>query len=316
MSDQSEAVSLQPSVALLGRGRTRGPRRMLESRWGYAYLVPALLILVAFTFGPALFVVYISFFNWNLLDPALSRPVGLQNFANLLGSASFIGSLGVSVAFTLATVAASTLVGLGIALLLNRRTLGRSTARIAVFTPYVTPLVATSIIWIWIFNPQFGLANALLHAVGLPELQWLESTTWALPAVIIYSLWHNLGFTVIIFLAGLTTISRELSDAARVDGANAWQELRWVTLPQLVPTMLFVVVISSIGALQAFTQFYTMTGGGPLGATTTTSYLLYQEAFVFYHTGPAAALAVILFLITAGLTLAQLRLGRNRDATA
>ncbi len=289
---------------------------MLESRWGYAYLVPALLILVAFTFGPALFVVYISFFNWNLLDPALSRPVGLQNFANLLGSASFIGSLGVSVSFTLATVAASTLVGLGIALLLNRRTLGRSTARIAVFTPYVTPLVATSIIWIWIFNPQFGLANALLHAVGLPELQWLESTTWALPAVIIYSLWHNLGFTVIIFLAGLTTISRELSDAARVDGANAWQELRWVTLPQLVPTMLFVVVISSIGALQAFTQFYTMTGGGPLGATTTTSYLLYQEAFVFYHTGPAAALAVILFLITAGLTLAQLRLGRNRGATA
>jgi multiple sugar transport system permease protein len=312
---------LLPRLALnrpdrTGRFSGRRYRRMRETRWGYLYVAPALLILIAFTFAPTLFVVYISFFNWNLLDPPLSRAVGLSNFSQLVGSADFLHSLFVTAYFAVATVALGTAVGLFIALALNRKAFGRSATRLAVFSPYVTPLVATSIIWVWIFNPQFGLANAALHAVGLPELQWLESTTWALPAVVIFTLWHNLGFTVIIFLAGLTTISQELSDAARVDGADAWQEFRWVTLPQLTPTVLFVVIISTVGALQAFTQFYNMTGGGPLDATTTTSYLLYEQAFVFYRAGPAAALAVVLFVITAALTLVQLRLGRNRDASA
>jgi multiple sugar transport system permease protein len=299
-----------------GVSHRRPYRRMRDTRLGYLYLAPALAILTVFTFAPTLFVVYISFFSWNLLDPAQSHAVGLHNFTQLAGSASFLSSLFVSLYFVVATVGAGTVIGLAIALVLNRKTRGRSAARLAVFSPYVTPLVATSIIWVWIFNPQFGLANAVLHAIGLPELQWLQSITWALPAVIIYTLWHNLGFTVIIFLAGLTTMSQELSDAARVDGASSWQEFRWVTLPQLVPTLLFVVIISTIGALQAFTQFYSMTGGGPLDSTTTTSFLLYQEAFVFFHTGLAAAIAVILFLITAVFTLAQLRLGRNRDAMA
>jgi ABC-type sugar transport system permease subunit len=213
--------------------------------------------------------------------------------------------------FVGATVGCSTVLGLGIALLLSRRGLVRRIVRLAVFTPYFTPLVATSIVWVWIFNPQFGLADSLLRLVHLPEVGWLQSTTWAMPALIVYTLWHDLGFTVIIFLAGLSTVSGELREAARVDGANYWHEVRDVVLPQLVNTTLFVVVITTIDSLQAFTQIYTMTGGGPLSATTTTGFLLYQQSFVFYRTGFGAAIAVVLFVVIALFTLIQLRLSRR-----
>ncbi len=291
-------------------------RRMRDTRWGYLYLSPAVLILLAFTLAPALFTLYISFFHWNLLNAAQSKPVGLGNYRALLHSADFAHSLLVSAYFVVVNVGAGTVLSLAIAVLLNRRVSGRGAARLAVFSPYVTPIIATSIMWVWIFNPQFGLANTLLHTLGLPELGWLESTTWAMPAIIIFTLWHSLGFTVIIFLAGLTTISHELGEAARVDGANAWQEFRWITLPQLTPTVLFVVIITTIGSLQAFTQFYSMTGGGPLASTTTTSFLLYQQAFVFFDTGSAAAIAVVLFAIIVALTLVQLQISRRRGADA
>jgi ABC-type sugar transport system permease subunit len=180
-----------------------------------------------------------------------------------------------------------------------------------VLTPYFTPLVATSIVWVWIFNPQFGLLDSLLRLMHLPAVGWLQSTTWAMPALIVYTLWHDLGFTVIIFLAGLATVSDELREAARVDGAGYWHEVRDVVLPQLMQTTLFVIVITTIDSLQAFTQIYTMTQGGPLGATTTTGFLLYQESFVFYRTGFGAAIAVVLFVVVALFTLLQLRLARR-----
>jgi ABC-type sugar transport system permease subunit len=187
----------------------------------------------------------------------------------------------------------------------------RRIVRLAVLTPYFTPLVATSNLWVCICNPQFGLLDSLLRLLGLPQVGWLQSTTWAMPALIVYTLWHDLGFTVIIFLAGLATVSTELREAARVDGAGWWHEVRDVVLPQLTQTTLFVIVITTIDSLQAFTQIYTMTQGGPLGATTTTGFLLYQESFVFYHTGFGAAIAVVLFVVIALFTLLQLRLSRR-----
>lgn len=275
------------------------------------YLSPALLVFLVFTIGPALFVLYISFFNWNLLNPSLSHFVGSGNYSALLHSSDFWNSIVTSVYFVGATVGGSTVLGLGIALLLSRRGLVRRIVRLAVLTPYFTPLVATSIVWVWIFNPQFGLIDSLLRLVHLPEVGWLQSTKWAMPALIVYTLWHDLGFTVIIFLAGLATVSGELREAARVDGANSWREVRDVVLPQLMSTTLFVIVITTIDSLQAFTQIYTMTGGGPLSATTTTGFLLYQQSFVFYKTGFGAAIAVVLFVVIALFTLLQLRLSRR-----
>jgi ABC-type sugar transport system permease subunit len=215
--------------------------------------------------------------------------------------------------FVGAVVAGSTVFGLGIALLLSSRGVVRRIVRLAVMTPYFTPLVATSIVWVWIFNPQFGLLNSLLRMMHVQQVGWLQSTTWAMPALIVYTLWHDLGFTVIIFLAGLSTVSNDLREAARVDGARWRHEIRDVVLPQLMQTIVFVIVITTIDSLQAFTQIYTMTGGGPLGATTTTGFLLYQESFVFFHTGFGAAIAVVLFAVIALFTVLQLRLSRARS---
>jgi multiple sugar transport system permease protein len=287
-------------------------RRVREYFTAYLYLTPAGLVFLVFTLLPALFVLYISLFNWNFLNEALSRWVGIGNYRDLVTSAQFWHSLLITGYFLLGTVPVGVIVALLIAMFLMDQVPGRALVRLAVFAPYVTPIVATSIIWLWIFNPQYGLLNAVLHLLHLPELGWLQSPHWALVGIIIFTLWHSLGFSVIIFLAGLTGISTELREASRIDGATRLQELRHVVWPLLSPITLFVLVISTIGALQAFTQFYTMTAGGPLAATTTTSYLLYTLAFIFYNTGHAAALAVILFLIIGGLTLVQMGVSRRR----
>jgi multiple sugar transport system permease protein len=296
---------VRPRRAATGSGIRNG-------RYALLYLSPALLIFLIFTIGPALFVLYISFFDWNLLNTSLSRFVGTSNYRQLAHSSEFWHSIEMSAYFVGAVVAGSTVFGLGIALLLSSRGFVRRAVRLAVLTPYFTPLVATSIVWVWIFNPQFGLLDSLLRMLHLHQVGWLQSTTWAMPALIVYTLWHDLGFTVIIFLAGLATVSTELREAARVDGARYWHEVRDVVLPQLTQTIVFVIVITTIDSLQAFTQIYTMTQGGPLGATTTTGFLLYQESFVFYHTGFGAAIAVVLFVVIALFTLLQLRLSRRQ----
>ena len=178
------------------------------------------------------------------------------------------------------------------------------------FTPFgmnATPLVATSLIWAWIYNPQFGLANWVLHLLHLPTSPWTQGQATSMPAVILFSLWHEVGFTTIVFLGGLAIINDEYSQAARVDGANPWQEFWYITWPQLRPVTYFVVVITTILSLQSFTQFYQLSGGGPNNATTTLSFLVYEESQVLQNTGYAAALAVVLFLITIFFTLVRWR---------
>lgn len=302
-------------VRLARASRSRaGSIGIRDGRYALLYLSPALLIFLVFTIGPAFFVLYISLFDWNLLNASLSKFVGFGNYRTIGSSHDFWHSIVVSVYFVGAVVAGSTVFGLGIALLLSSRGIVRRIVRLAVLTPYFTPLVATSIVWVWIFNPQFGLVDSLLRLLHLPMVGWLQSTTWAMPAVIVYTLWHDLGFTVIIFLAGLATVSTDLREAARVDGARYWHEVRDVVLPQLTQTIVFVIVITTIDSLQAFTQIYTMTQGGPLAATTTTGFLLYEESFVFYKTGFGAAIAVVLFVVIALFTLLQLRVSRRRTA--
>lgn len=282
-----------------------------ETLQAYLYLSPALLIFLAFTIGPTLFVIYISFFDWNFLNMSASNFGGLENYLALLASASFWHSLLITLYFVIVSVPTGVFISLGIALLLMSRFPGRSFLRLAIFSPYVTPVVATSIVWIWIFHPQFGLLNGALRVLHLPALGWLQSPYWAMPGVAMYSLWHQIGFNVVIFMAGLIMVPQELLEAARIDGAGKWREFWSVTWPLLSPTTLFVVVVNTIGAMQAFTQFYTMTQGGPLEATTTTSYLLYENAFVFFHTGYAAALSVVLFIIIALFTLVQMLLSQK-----
>lgn len=291
--------------------------RALRSRTGVLFTLPAIAIFAVFTIGPTIYTGYISLFHWNLLNTSQNSFLGLDNYRTLFDPSnvpSFWATACTSLYFVGAMVVLGTALSLAIAALLQRAGNGNLLVRLAVFTPHVTPLVATSIVWVWIFNPQFGLANAVLHWLHLPTSDWLLSPDWSMPAVILYTLWHEVGFTVVIFLGGFTTLSAELADAARSDGANAWQQFWYVTWPQLRPVTAFVIVISSISSLQAFTQFYLMTKGGPLQSTTTLSFLLYHEGFVLYHTGFAAALAVVLFAITALLTVINMRLTRASTA--
>lgn len=309
-SERMAADPLPDVTPARGTRRRRRVPRVLRSPVGYLMTLPALLIFGLFTIGPTVYTFYISLFRWNPLNVARSRYLGFGNYQQMFTADNppFLESVRHSLVFAVAMVIGGTAISLLIALLLQRGGRWLAATRVAVFTPYVTPLVATSIAWVWIFNDRFGLLNLVLKGVGVSGENWLLSPTWAMPAVIVYSLWHEVGFTVVVFLGGLSVLSPELTEAARVDGVNAWQEFWYVTWPQLRPVTVFVVTITTIYSLQAFTQFYTMTNGGPGTATTTVSFLLYSQ--VFERTGYGAAIAVVLFAVTVMFTLIQRRTTR------
>lgn len=290
--------------------------RPRNSRWAYVFVAPAVGVFAVFTILPSVATVVISLFDWNWLNMAKSDPIGVQNYTDLLSGAtnpSFWGTLARTAVFVGAMVVLGTALGLAIAVLLRRPGRLSMLGRAAVFLAFVTPQVATSISWIWMYNDRFGVINAVLGAVHLPRIDWLGDPTTAMAAIIVYSLWHGTGFTMMIFIGGLTGVSRELGEAARVDGCNGRQEFFHVTLPELRPFVLFAVVVATIDALQAFTQFFVMTGGGPGYATATLGLQVYQQAFVSHHAGYAASLAVVLFAVTAVTALAQQRLSRRLE---
>jgi ABC-type sugar transport system permease subunit len=302
------------SVPKQQRQRPRRLHYFKNQLVAYGLMFPSMAVFVMFFYIPAFYLLYISFFHWGILSSATNF-VGLANFRTLLQQPLFFHSLVTSVYYTLVMIPATVLLSLGVALLLREAVTGRKRGsgiwRGAVFLPHVTPIVATSIIWVWIFNPQFGLANFVLTHLGLPALGWLESATWALPAVMIDSLWHSLGLYVIIFLGGLSMVPRELIEVARLDGAKKYQIFRRIIWPLISPTTFFVVVLSTINSWQAFSQIFAMTGGphggagGPAFSTTTDAVLVFQTAFVYYHFSLAAAMSLVLFCIIMVLTLIQ-----------
>ena len=288
--------------------------RPLKSPVAYLFVLPAMVIFAMFTIFPTIYAFGVSTYKWNYLNSALSQFVGLANYRAMvqgLYEPSFGSTMLVSLYFVSAMVVLGTVLSLLLALLLYRASTVLLAVRSALFLTYVTPLVATSLVWVWMFNPRFGLANVVIHLFGISPVDWLNNTHTAMPSIIVYSLWHELGFTTIVFVGGLTTISTELSEAARIDGAGPAREFLYVTLPQLRPFVIFVVVIGSVSSLHAFTQFFVLTGGGPGYDTSTLGFQLYQQAFVLRNTGYAAALAVVLFLITILLSLAQLAASRS-----
>jgi multiple sugar transport system permease protein len=292
-------------------------RDFRDTRWGWAYSAPAVVIFAAFVIIPTGYTFYVSLWKWNALNPRLSTFTGFANYRRLLESnaPSFETSLWHSVYFAGAMVIGGTAISLGLAMLLQQGGRLLDASRLAIFLPHATPLIAMSTLWVWIFNPKFGIANWGLRSLHLPAFGWLQSSDAAMPAVIIFRLWHEVGFTTVIFLGGLSIVSNELTEAARIDGCSAWQEFWHVTWHQLRPVTTFVVVITTIASLQAYTEFYQMSQGGPVNATTTLSYLVYEEAFVFSDTGYGAALAVVLFVVIAFFTLVRRRTAVGVDAS-
>ncbi len=312
----------RPTLLTPSKGAGRALMRSRKAVSGWLLVLPALGILTLFTYGPALLVVAMSFYHWSLGGFQDSQWVGALHYRELLNPISgFLKSLSVTFYYVGIMVPATVALGLGVAWLfrgaVHKSTPWLTLTRAAVFLPYITPAIATSIIWVFIFNPQFGLANAALKLFHLPALGWLVSSTWALPAVMVNNLWHNLGFTVVLFLAGLSNIPGEAVEAAWLDGANSWQTFRYVILPYLSPVTLMVVILTTIQAMQAFGSIYAMTGGqfggggGPLNSTTTTAIYLYKSAFIFFHYGYGAAVSVVLFAVLLVMTIVQKQVGER-----
>jgi len=209
-------------------------------------------------------------------------------------------------------VPASVLAALALALLANTTLRGITFFRTVYFLPVVSSMIAVALVWSWMFNPRYGLLNTLLHSLfGIQGPAWLDDTSWALPAMVIVTVWKGLGYSMVIFLAGLQNIPVDLYHAATLDGAGAWARFRHVTLPLLSPTTFFVLVITLINAFQVFEQTYVLTKGGPANSTVTLSYYVYQNAFQFFHMGLAAAVSYVLFALLFGVTLLQFRLQRR-----
>jgi ABC-type sugar transport system permease subunit len=262
--------------------------------------------LILFVYAPALLALGLGFFHYHLLGIGTTW-AGLTNFRSALRYSLFWTALRNTLLYALIMVPV-TLIG---ALLLAQLLCGPGKyvgfLRTLILLPYITPVIATAIGWLWIFNPQYGLLNSLMSWLGLPVHQWMQSPTWALPAVAMYTLWHGLGFDMIIALAALASLPKSVSEAAQIDGAGPATIFFRVTLPLLTPTLFFLLVITTIGSLQAFSQIYALSGGqgGPEYATTTLIFLIYQTAFQYYHFSYAAAMAVLLVLLILGLTLFQ-----------
>jgi multiple sugar transport system permease protein len=289
--------------------------RMWRERSAYLFLAPGIIIFSVFTLAALVFAFWLTFHRWSIIEP--DKPyVGLDNYDYMIHDERFVQSVVNTVYFTGASVPLSMIVGLGLALLLNQPIRFRGLFRTAYFLPVVTPFIVSSVLWKWLYNPDFGLFNYYLlkaHIIDTP-LAWLSDQNLAMPSVILMAVWAGTGFSMVVYLAGLQAIPEELYESARLDGAGAWARLRYITIPMLRPTTLFLLVIGIIGSLQIFTQIYVMTSGGPVNKTTTMVYYMYKWAFVYFDMGYASTLAFALFLMLLVFTAFQLRLFRQADA--
>jgi len=284
-------------------------------RAAWWFVAPALLVIGVFFFLPVFAALVMSLTDFDiyaLADLRNLRFVGLSNYIALLQTPLFWQAFGNTLYFVVVGVPLSIGVSLGAALLLHSR-LARFKAffRTALFAPVVTTLVAVAVIWRYLFNTRYGLLNYALGSVGIQPIDWLGDPHWAMPAIIVFAVWKNFGYNMIILLAGLQSIPEDLYEAARIDGASIWRQFRYVTLPMLAPILLMVSILTIAGYFQLFAEPYVMTQGGPLQSTVSVLYLMYEEGFKWWNLGSASAVAFVLFLVIFGITALQLRYTRQ-----
>jgi multiple sugar transport system permease protein len=300
--------------------RALAARRRLRVPAGLAFAAPALLAIAVFFLGPALAALALSLTNFDIYavgDLGTLGFVGVDNYATLLRDPLFWVAMRNTLFFVGVGGPLSVAVSLGVALLVDARGVrGRAFFRTVFFLPVVTTLVAVAVVWRFLYHPRLGLLDPLLVAAGLSPIDWLGDPRWAMPALVGMAVWKNFGFNLVIFVAGLQAIPERLYEAARLDGAGAWQRFRHVTLPMLGPTFLFVTLTTAIGYLQLFAEPYVMTQGGPSNATLSVVLLMYREGFRWWNLGYAAALAFVLFAVILAASALQLRLRRAATGSA
>lgn len=287
----------------------------LRNRAAYAFLAPGLALFLIFTVIPVFAALYLSFCRYDVIHPPVW--LGLKNYARLWQDLSnhgvFYLSLRNTLQYAVGTIPLGMALALALALLLNTGLKGMGIYRTTYYLPVVTSMVAVAMVWMWIYDPSYGLLNFLLNKLSFGHIKpqtWLANPGQAMPAIIVMSVWKGLGYNMVIYLAGLQGIPEHLYEAALMDGANAWQRFWRITWPLLKPTTAFILVVSVIGASQVFAQVYVMTNGGPNNATTTIVHQIFQNAFSYLKMGYASAMAFVLFALILLLSLITLRLTR------
>lgn len=269
------------------------------------FILPAVLGTLIFIVIPVIFSFSLSFVDWDLLSPM--KFVGLSNFKDVLTDSTFVQVLINTFVFAIASSVFAVIIPLVLACILNTKIRGSNFYKTAYFLPFITPMIVIAIVWQWVFDPNIGLLNQILHT----HIKWLYDVRFAMPALIAVSVWKLIGYNMIIFLSGLSTINQEVLEAAKIDGANSWQVFTNVTVPLLSPTIFFVIVITSISSFQVFDLIYVMTLGGPDNSTMVLVYSIYKYAFEYFDVGKASAIAYILFAIIFVLVLCQWKLRKK-----
>jgi ABC-type sugar transport system permease subunit len=309
ISASSATEVVQPTVERVGFFR-----RLFRAEWllFLLFVGPNLLLFGIFTYYPMIYSGYLSLVKWDLISPT-KEWVGIENYTNLFTDDVFLKVLRNTFVFTAGAVGGSLVLGLLIALLLNQPLRGRDSARAIVFAPTLLSGAAIGIVWVYIFDPRYGLMNQVLEWVHLPTPdRWLRDPNMAMLAVIIVYIWKNLGFAAVIFLAGLQGIPKDLYEAAKIDGAGVMSRFWNVTIPMLSPISFFILVTSILNTFQSFDIIQVMTAGGPVNGTNTLVYYIYEQGFINFNAGDAAAAAIIMFVIMLGVTLIQMRYAERK----
>ncbi|MCY7339060.1 MAG: sugar ABC transporter permease [Sphingomonas bacterium] len=289
-----------------------------EARAGWAMTAPALIAIGLFFVVPAIASLFLSFTDFDiyaLADLSNLRFIGFGNYERLLTNPLFWQAMKNTLWFVVLGVPLIVALSLGAALLVHARTVKwRAVWRVALFAPFVTTLVATAVVWNYLLHTRYGLINYGLGFLGIAPVDWLGNPRTALPAILLFVAWKSFGYNMIIFLAALQTVNKDLMDAARVDGAGAWMRFRHVVLPAIAPTVLLVGILTVAGMFQLFAEPYVMTQGGPAKSTVTVLYFMFEEGFKWWNLGSGAAVAFILFLCIFAITLVQIKLARRGGA--
>jgi ABC-type sugar transport system permease subunit len=297
-----------------GAAASRSPRRRIgglkDWQWFVILVAPNLILFSVFTYWPIIFTFYLSLTDWNMVRPQ-REIVGFENYQNLFRSSLFWQVVRNTFTFAFFTVIFRLALALFFAVLLFEALRFRAFFRTVVFLPHVTTTAAAAVVWVFVLDPNYGILRAGLGLFSIPSPHWLADPNWAMPAMIIVGIWKTVGFSTVIYLAGLSSINPELQEAARCEGATEWNVFRYVTFPLLTPVTLFLLITGTIQAMQMFELPAIMTEGGPLNATNIYAYHLYQLAFVRFRAGYASAFAVIFFVIILAITFINLRLSKK-----
>ncbi len=272
---------------------------------GLVFILPALVGTFVFIIIPVIISFGLSFVNWDLINKA--QFVGFNNYAEIFTDPLFGKILLNTFVYAISTSIFAVIIPLVLACILNSKIRGSEFFKTAYFLPFVTPMIVIAVIWQWIFDPNIGILN---HVLGL-NINWLYDKSFAMPAIIIVSVWKLIGYNMVIFLSGLSALNQSLFEASKIDGANAIDTFRFITVPLLSPTIFFVVIITCISSFQIFDLIYLMTQGGPQNSTNVLVYSIYQNAFEFFKVGKASAIAYVLFAIILALTLVQWKLRKK-----